>query len=142
MFALEESTRKKYWSDKKMMNSCSQLQMGQQNCQEETTNSQKPLKGRNNLWGVKNLSGELQGEPDSDLDVMQEERVDDCWNVDSNRSLSVAWKGFTKFTLLKEKPPKRIYVVREETDEDSSDHQTRLRMARSLDENWKSRSKS
>ena len=41
-----------------------------------------------------------------DLDVMQEKRVDDCWNVDSNRSLSDSWKGFTKFTLLKEKPPK------------------------------------
>ena len=38
----------------------------------------------------------------TDLDVMQEKRVDDCRNVDSNRSLSVAWKGFTKFTLLKE----------------------------------------
>ena len=37
---------------------------------------------------------------------MQEKRTDDLWNVDSNRSLSVSWKGFTKFTLLKEKLPK------------------------------------
>ena len=29
------------------------------------------------------------------LDVMQVKRVDDCWNVDSNRSLSDSWKGFT-----------------------------------------------
>ena len=28
-------------------------------------------------------------------------------NVDPNRHLSDSWKGFTKFTLLKEKPPKR-----------------------------------
>ena len=37
---------------------------------------------------------------------MHEKRNDDYWNVDSNRSLSDSWKGFTKFTLLKEKSPK------------------------------------
>ena len=42
----------------------------------------------------------------TDLDVMQEKRADDCWNVDSNRSLSDSLKGFTKFTLLEEKPLK------------------------------------
>ena len=42
----------------------------------------------------------------TDLDVMQEKRVDDCRNVDSNRSLSDSWKGFTKFTPFKEKPSK------------------------------------
>ena len=42
----------------------------------------------------------------TDLDVLQEKRIDDYWNVDSNRHLSESWKGFTKFTLLKEKPPK------------------------------------
>ena len=41
----------------------------------------------------------------TDLDVMQEKRVDDCWNVDSNGCLSDSWKGFRKFTLLKEKSP-------------------------------------
>ena len=39
-------------------------------------------------------------------DVLQEKRIDGCWNVNSNRSLSDSWKGFTKFTLLKQKPPK------------------------------------
>ena len=39
-------------------------------------------------------------------DVLGEKRVDDYWNVDVNRSLSDSWKGFTKFTLFKEKPPK------------------------------------
>ena len=40
----------------------------------------------------------------TDLDVMQEKRIDDYWNVDENRSLSDSWTGFTKFALLKEKP--------------------------------------
>ena len=39
----------------------------------------------------------------TDLDVLQGERIDDHWNVGSNRHLSDSWKGFTKFTLLKEK---------------------------------------
>ena len=42
----------------------------------------------------------------TDLDVMQEKKTDDDWNVDVNRSLSDSWKGFTKFTLLQETPPK------------------------------------
>ena len=37
--------------------------------------------------------------------VFQEKRIHDYWNVDANRSLSDSWKGFTKFTLWKEKPP-------------------------------------
>ena len=40
----------------------------------------------------------------TDLYVMQEKRIDDYWNVDANRCLSDSWKGFTKFTLLKELP--------------------------------------
>ena len=36
----------------------------------------------------------------TDLDVMQEKRVDDYWNVDLNRCLSDSWERFTKFTLL------------------------------------------
>ena len=43
IFISEESTRKKFWSDKKMMNSFSHLQIVQQNCQEETTESENPL---------------------------------------------------------------------------------------------------
>ena len=43
----------------------------------------------------------------TDLDVMQEKRFDDYWNVDSNKHLSDSWKGFTKFALLKEKPHPR-----------------------------------
>ena len=42
----------------------------------------------------------------TDLDVMQEKKIDDYWNVDSSKHLSDSWRGFTKFTPLKEKPPK------------------------------------
>ena len=42
----------------------------------------------------------------TDLDVALEKRIDDCWNVDGNRSLSDSWTGFTRFTLLNETPPK------------------------------------
>ena len=71
----------------------------------------------------------------TDLDVMQEKRVDDCLNVESNRSLSDSWKGFTKFTLLSEKPPKGYMWSGGETDKSANDYQTRLCMARSMDEN-------
>ena len=39
----------------------------------------------------------------TNLDVFQEKRLDDYWNVDGNRSLSEPWKGFTKFPLKTEK---------------------------------------
>ena len=67
----------------------------------------------------------------TDLDVLQEKRVDDCWSVDSNRSLSDSWKSFTKVTLLKEKPPKGY--IREEIDQSSNDFQTRSCVARNMD---------
>ena len=39
------------------------------------------------------------------LDVMQESRIDDYWNIDGSRDLSDSWTGFSRFSLLKEKPP-------------------------------------
>ena len=41
----------------------------------------------------------------TNLDVMQERRIDDHRNIDGSRDLSDSWTGFTQFTLLKEKPP-------------------------------------
>ena len=38
------------------------------------------------------------------LDVKQEKRIDDYWNIDGSRDLSDPWTGFTQFTLLEEKP--------------------------------------
>ena len=34
-----------------------------------------------------------------------EKHIEDYWNVDGERELSDAWTGFTRFVLLKERPP-------------------------------------
>ena len=39
----------------------------------------------------------------TNLDVKQEKRIDDDWNIDGSRDLSDPWTGFTQFTLLDEK---------------------------------------
>ena len=39
------------------------------------------------------------------LDVMLDKQIDDYGNVDGERELSDAWTGFTRFVLLKERPP-------------------------------------
>ena len=41
----------------------------------------------------------------TNLDVKQEKRIDDYWNIDGSRDLSDPWSGFTQFTLLDEKAP-------------------------------------
>ena len=41
----------------------------------------------------------------TNLDVKQEKRIDDYWNIDGSRDLSDYWTAFTYFTLLEEKPP-------------------------------------
>ena len=37
------------------------------------------------------------------LDVKQEKRIDDYWNIDGSRDLSDSWTGFTQFTRLEKK---------------------------------------
>ena len=41
----------------------------------------------------------------TNLDVKQEKRIDDYWNIDGSRDLSDPWTGFTQLTLLEEKAP-------------------------------------
>ena len=41
----------------------------------------------------------------TNLDVKQEKRIDDYWNIDGSRDLSHPWTGFTQFTLLEEEAP-------------------------------------
>ena len=41
----------------------------------------------------------------TNLDVKQEKRIDDCWNIDESRELSDYWTGFTQLISLEEKPP-------------------------------------
>ena len=45
------------------------------------------------------------------LDVMQESRIDDYWNIDGLRDLTDSWTGFTQFTLLSEKPPEGYFCI-------------------------------
>ena len=33
------------------------------------------------------------------------ENIEDYWNVDGEKDLSDAWTGFTRFTVLNERPP-------------------------------------
>ena len=35
----------------------------------------------------------------TNLDVMQEKRIDDYWNIDGTRDLSDPWTGFSQFTV-------------------------------------------
>ena len=41
----------------------------------------------------------------TNLDVKQEKRIDDYWNIDGSRDFSDDWTGFTQFILVEEKPP-------------------------------------
>ena len=41
----------------------------------------------------------------TNLEVKQERRIDDYWNIDGSRDLSDSWTGFTQFALFEEKPP-------------------------------------
>ena len=64
----------------------------------------------------------------TNLDVMQERRIDDCWNIDGSRDLSASWTGFTQLTFFEEKPPDGYMW---------SGIQARLFVARTLDKIWK-----
>ena len=70
----------------------------------------------------------------TNLDVMQESRIDDHWNIDGSRDLSGSWTVFTQFTLLDEKPPDRFMWSGERLTKRASDIQARSFMTRTLDE--------
>ena len=73
----------------------------------------------------------------TNLDVKQESRIDDYWNIDGSRDLSDSWTGFTQFTLLEEKPPDGYMWSGERLTRKAADIQARLFMARTLGENGK-----
>ena len=66
-------------------------------------------------------------------------KSDDYRNTDGSRDLSDPRTGFTQFTLLEEKPSKRIYVVREEINEKTAYIQARSSVARGLEVNGQAR---
>ena len=47
------------------------------------------------------------------LEIMQERKIDDYWNVDSCKPLSVFWRGFTKIHFIEREPPKGYMWSRE-----------------------------
>ena len=75
----------------------------------------------------------------TNLDVVQESRIDDYWNIDGSRDLSDPWTGFTQFTLLEDKISRRIHVVRGEINEKAAYIQARSSMARVMEVNGKAR---
>ena len=48
---------------------------------------------------------DVSGTTCTNLDLKQEKRIDDYWNIDGSRDLPNPWTGFTQFTLLEEKSP-------------------------------------
>ena len=73
---------------------------------------------------------------------MQEKRVDDCWNVDLNRSLSDSWKVSRCLLYKKRNHPQDFCVPEESLTKFSDDFQTRTCVSRSMDQNWYSLSES
>ena len=72
----------------------------------------------------------------TNLDVKQEKRIDDFWNIDGSRDLSDSWTGFTQFTLLSVKPPDEYMWSGEETDKTAGFIQARSFMAGNHGSQW------
>ena len=75
----------------------------------------------------------------TNLDVKQEKRIDDYWNIDGSRDLSDPWTGFTQFTLLDEKGPDGYMWSGGEINEETAYIQARSSMARAMEVNGKER---
>ena len=73
----------------------------------------------------------------TNLDVKQEKRIDDYWNVDGSKDLSDPWTGFTHLLYIGRKTSRRIYVVQVEINEKTADIQARSFVARNLENNGK-----
>ena len=68
----------------------------------------------------------------TNLDVMQEKRINDYWNIDGSRDLSDYWTH-TVYCIRREFA-RRMYVVREKTHKTTGNIQTRLFLTRTLNE--------
>ena len=75
----------------------------------------------------------------TNLDVKEEKRIDDYWNIDGSRDLSDPWTGFTQFTLLEEKASDGYMWSGGETDEKTAYIQARSSMTSTLEINGKAR---
>ena len=70
----------------------------------------------------------------TNLDVKQEKRIDDYWNIDGSRDFTDPWTGFSRFILLEEKP-RNGQKWSGEINEKAADIQARSFMARTLGQN-------
>ena len=70
----------------------------------------------------------------TNLDVKQESRIDECWNINGPRDVSDFWTSYTQSTLLDEKPPDGYMWSEKKLTKRESDIQARSFMARTLDE--------
>ena len=73
------------------------------------------------------------------MDVKQEKRIDDYWNIDGSRDLSDPWTCFTQFTLLEEKPPDGYMWSGWRLTRKQLTSKARSSMARTLEINGKAR---
>ena len=67
------------------------------------------------------------------LGVMLWRRIDDSWNIEWDRDLSDAWTGFTRFTVLDEKPPVGCTWSGEAADKEANNIQAWLPVNRDSD---------
>ena len=74
----------------------------------------------------------------TNLDVKQEKRIEENWNIDGSRDLSVPWTGFTQFILLEEEPSDGYMWSRERLTRNSI-HPGGIIKARTLEVNGKER---
>ena len=76
---------------------------------------------------------------DTNLDVKQEKRIDDYWNIDGSRDLSDPWISFTQFTLLERRKLLTDICGPDEIDEKTAYIQDSPSMTRSFEVNGKAR---
>ena len=66
------------------------------------------------------------------------ENIDHYWNVGGDRELSDTWTGFTRFTILDEKPPDGyIWPGRRLTRKQTTSRRERLSVARNLERHFR-----
>ena len=92
----------------------------------------------NDLWSMsgnfKNLKYiDVSRTTHANLDVKQEKRIDDYWDVDGSRDLSDFLDRFHSVHCIRGETSRRIHVVREETDKTASNIQARSIVARALE---------
>ena len=59
--------------------------------------------------------------PYADLEIAQENRIYDCWDVEKNRNLSESWTGFQKNYVIERNSFERALPTREEIHENLND---------------------